>query len=210
MSELKRIGLFCGCFDPVHSGHITAAEIFRSAAELDRVYLIPANGSYSKYGARMESGLHRLHMCRLAAEGHAGIEVSDFEINAQGVPYTIDTVLFFKQRFPASGLYLCMGEDTARTVIRWACFDELKELVTFLVINREDHQVDTGSIVDSGGTAVFVSHDRDGISSTEIRKRLRSGAQDCQALDEKVLHYIREHALYGTGTLKKQEGDVSS
>ena len=99
MFELKRIGLFCGCFNPIHSGHIRAAELFRSAVGLECVFLVPANVSYHKFGAPMESGFHRLKMCELAVEGHAGLAVCDFEIKAPKAPYTIDTVLFSKTVF---------------------------------------------------------------------------------------------------------------
>lgn len=197
MFELKRIGLFCGCFNPIHSGHIRAAELFRSAVGLECVFLVPANVSYHKFGAPMESGFHRLKMCELAVEGHAGLAVCDFEIKAPKAPYTIDTVLFFKNRFPDTEIYLCMGEDTAQTAARWACFEELKDLVRFLVINREDRQMEVTGLLERGGTVEFVQHEKDGISSTDIRKKLRSGVKTCPELDEKVFQYIRENALYG-------------
>lgn len=197
MFELKRIGLFCGCFNPIHCGHIRAAELFRAAAGLERVYLVPANGAYHKFGAPMASGVHRLNMCQLAAQGHTGIEVCDFEVRAPEAPYTIDTVLFFKNCFPDAQIYLCMGEDTAQTVVRWACFEELKDLVRFLVINREDRQMEVTGLLEKGGTVEFVQHEKDGISSTDIRKKLRSGVKTCPELDERVFQYIRENALYG-------------
>ena len=57
-----KIGLFGGCFDPVHTGHLRAASAFRAAAGLDAVLLVPANGSYKKIGSAMEGGAHRLRM----------------------------------------------------------------------------------------------------------------------------------------------------
>lgn len=200
MSESKKIGLFCGCFDPIHRGHIRAAETFRSAAGLECVYLVPANVSYRKCGVQIESGLHRLNMCELAAEGHAGIEICDFEIQSQQVPYTIDTILFFQNRFPASKIYLCMGEDTAETVVHWAYFERMKEIVRFLVIERNAWQSGADNLVQSGADVTFVDHERDGISSTEIRKQLMSGKKGIPELDEKVFRYIRANALYGSYT----------
>lgn len=197
MCDLKKIGLFCGCFNPVHNGHISAAEAFKSYAGLDRLYLIPANASYSKYGRFIESGSHRVKMCELAVSGHAGLAVSDFEIRCPKACYTLDTVLYFKKQFAAAEFYLCMGEDTAETVTRWACFPELKEQVRFLVIDRNGRGGGVDALTRSGANTAFVAHDRDGISSTDIRRKLGAG-ESAAGLDDKVFRYIRENALYGT------------
>ena len=126
-----KIGLFCGCFDPVHTGHIRAAEAFRDAAGLDAVLLVPANGSYKKFGSAMEGGAHRLRMCALAVSGRGGLAVSGFEVRAAEPPYTSDTVAYARRCCPGAEICLCMGSDAARYVTRWACFGELRTASAF-------------------------------------------------------------------------------
>lgn len=199
---MKRIGLFCGCFDPIHNGHIRAAENFLDKACLECVYLVPANASYCR---RMESGKHRLEMCRLAAKGHAGIQVCDFEICLPQTPYTADTVAFFAGQFPGAEICLCMGEDTAETVPYWACFQILKECVRFLVVSRYDRYPGAKRLQQSGADVLYLRCEKDGISSTAIRKKLISGEENIPELNENVFCYIRENALYGRHT--EQEGE---
>ena len=189
-----KIGLFCGCFDPVHSGHIRAASAFRSAAGLDAVLLVPANDSYRKFGSAMQSGLHRLRMCALAVSGHYGLAVSGFEVRAAALPYTADTVAYARRCCPGAEIYLCMGSDAAGYVTRWACFGELKDSVRFLVADRGAGAPE--ELLQSGAAAFCIPLEPDGVSSTAIRRALRQRAGLPAGLDGKVYRYIREKSLY--------------
>lgn len=193
---MKKIGLFCGCFNPVHNGHIMAAESFKKAAELDCVYLVPANSQYSKFSGYVENGQHRLEMCALAVEDHDGIEVCDFEIRSPEVLYTMDTVIYMKTLYPDAEIFLCMGVDTAEKICLWACFDELKKNVKFLIASRYENNNHTDGLYTSGADVAVVEHEIDGISSTKVRKKLRAGETTIPELNKKVICYIRDHSLY--------------
>lgn len=194
---MKRIGLFCGCFNPIHKGHLRAAEEFLRAGELERVFLVPASGRYGKLRGLAPDGVHRLRMCALAAGGRDDIAVCDFEIRSPGLPDTMDTVEYFRDRFPGAVLFLCMGGDTAGMVPRWACFPELRESVSFLVIRRSGGSGAPEELTGRGTRVTYLDREEDGISSTAIRGKLLRGESSIPELDEKVLGYIREHALYG-------------
>ena len=113
-----RIGLFCGCFDPIHLGHIRAAEACRSSAGLERVLFVPASDKYGKAGLSMQSGLHRLAMCRLALNNCEGFDVCPFELESPDAPYTSETAAYVQGLYPGAELYLCLGEDAARYAMR--------------------------------------------------------------------------------------------
>lgn len=189
-----KIGLFCGCFDPVHSGHIRAASAFRSAAGLDAVLLVPANDSYRKFGSAMQGGFHRLRMCALAVSGHEGLAVSGFEVRSPSLPYTSDTVAYARGCCPGAEIYLCMGSDAAKYVTRWECFGELKDSVRFLVADRGAGAPE--ELLQSGAAAFCIPLEPDGVSSTAIRRALRQRAGLPAGLDARVYRYIREHSLY--------------
>ena len=193
---MKKIGLFFGCFDPVHRGHIRAAEMFRTAAELDRVLLVPANTQYRKFFGPSAGGVHRLNMCVLAAGGHEGIDVCDFEVRSPRLPYTTDTVKYIRTRIPGAEIFLCAGEDTANALPRWACFPELREWVALLVISRAGGPGHPAELFRSGAKVLYIDAETDGISSTAVRRRLWAGERVIPELDENVLCYIRENSLY--------------
>ena len=177
---MKKIGLFFGCFDPVHRGHIRAAEMFRTAAELDRVLLVPANTQYRKFFGPSAGGVHRLNMCVLAAGGHEGIDVCDFEVRSPRLPYTTDTVKYIRTRIPGAEIFLCAGEDTANA----------------LVISRAGGPGHPAELFRSGAKVLYIDAETDGISSTAVRRRLWAGERVIPELDENVLCYIRENSLY--------------
>lgn len=192
-----RIGLFCGCFDPIHLGHIRAAEACRSSAGLERVLFVPASDKYGKAGLSMQSGLHRLDMCRLALNNCEGFDVCPFELESPDAPYTSETAAYVQGLYPGAELYLCLGEDAARYAMRWSCFEELKSGVRFLVIERGGAGKEVVKALSSAGAiASEVPLEPDGVSSTAVRRKLTRGEDYIPELDSSVYRYIREKSLY--------------
>ncbi|MGB3550656.1 MAG: nicotinate (nicotinamide) nucleotide adenylyltransferase [Candidatus Binatus sp.] len=107
-----RVGLFGGSFNPIHLGHLRAAEEVREAINLDLVYFIPAASPPHKAKSELAPAEHRLAMVRLATKGNRHFMASDVEIRRAGHSYTIETVRYFLAtlRQPAT-LYLLMGAD---------------------------------------------------------------------------------------------------
>ena len=91
-----RVGLFGGSFNPIHFGHLRAAEEVREALELDLVYFVPAASPPHKSDDGLAPAEHRLQMVRLATKGNRHFMVSDAEIRRAGRSYTIDTVKHFR------------------------------------------------------------------------------------------------------------------
>src|SRR5260370_28228111 len=114
-----RVGLFGGSFNPIHLGHLRAAEEDREALGLDLVYFVPAASPPHKATGDLAPAEHRLAMVRLATKGNRHFMASDVEIRRTGSSYTIDTIRYFLAtlRQPPS-LYLLM------------CADQFAELAT--------------------------------------------------------------------------------
>lgn len=145
----KRIGIFGGTFNPIHSGHIGVA--LRAAAEhsLERVLVIPA--AHNPFKA--ESGFDALRwtLVKYACAPHPLLEPCDIELRRGGESYTIDTVREVKSRHPDAELFFIIGEDNAGEVSRWREAEELARLVRFVTFPRTKE------------------------SSTEVRNRLSHG-----------------------------------
>src|SRR6202140_3813502 len=90
-----RVGLFGGSFNPIHLGHLRAAEEAREALQLDLVYFIPAASPPHKAEGALAPAEHRLAMVRQATKGNRHFMTSDVEIRRGGQSYTIDTVRYF-------------------------------------------------------------------------------------------------------------------
>lgn len=146
---MKRIGIFGGTFNPIHSGHVGVA--LKAAAEysLDRVLVIPAACNPFKDGCGADA--LRWTLVKSACAPHKVLEPWDYELRKGGRSYSIDTVRAVRELNPDAELFFIVGEDNAPDIPRWKDADDLARLVTFIPFPRTPE------------------------SSTEVRRRLGSG-----------------------------------
>ena len=148
--------LFGGSFDPIHLGHI---EIIKQIAKLDKVIVIPNYLNPLKNNFSAPAQL-RLKWIKKAIKDIKGVEVSDFEIKQNKPCYTIDTIKHFKQFYDK--ISFVIGADNLKTLDKWKNIDELKNLVEFIVVTRDN-------IIIDGYKTININIP---ISSTEIRNNL--------------------------------------
>ena len=111
MSTVRRvkIGFLGGSFDPVHFGHLMAAQDVYEQHHLDRLILVPAAQAPLKPNDVQSSADDRMAMLRAATEWDHRFEISDVELRRGGVSYTIDSVRHFRALYPADELYWIIG-----------------------------------------------------------------------------------------------------
>ena len=211
-----RVGILGGSFNPIHFGHLRAAEETREALALDLVYFVPASSPPHKPDADLAPAEHRLHMVQLATKGNRHFMVSDFEIRRAGRSYTIETLRYFLStlRQPAT-IYLMMGADQFAEFDTWHEADQIASSVNVAVHTRltddskapapnsvaaigrfgysrdDDHYVHP-----SGHTLSFVETTYFPISATSIRRKLQRGASINYLVPPDVSDYIQRHQLY--------------
>ena len=105
-----RIGLFGGTFDPVHLGHLRAAENAREALALDLVAFLPC--AVPPHRATASSAEDRLAMARLATAPNPCFEAWDAELRREGPSYTVDTVAASGRRSGRSTRSCCSWAPT--------------------------------------------------------------------------------------------------
>jgi nicotinate-nucleotide adenylyltransferase len=140
-----RIGLFGGTFNPVHFGHLRAAQEVKEGFDLDEIILIPAAVPPHKVPGDVADAADRRQMLSLALEDTPGFKVSDVELERSGPSYTIDTVQYFKRTLPEqSQIYLIIGLDAFLDFDTWKSYNELLLQVPFIIIKRPQSE-DTAS-----------------------------------------------------------------
>jgi nicotinate-nucleotide adenylyltransferase len=136
-----RIGVFGGTFDPIHYGHLRAAEEVRESLGLARVVFVPSARPPHKALAAVSPPVHRLEMVRRAVEGHPAFEASDLECRRHGASYTVETLRVLSR--PGGGareIYFLLGSDAFREIETWRSYEELFSLCHWLVIQRPGHE----------------------------------------------------------------------
>lgn len=200
-----RIGILGGTFNPPHIGHLICAQEAHLQLALDQVLMIPAGRPPHKPDDSDEPGpQHRLELCRCAIDGDPRFEVSDIEVLRDGPSYTVDTLSELHSRIPDSELYLIVGGDVAAGLPAWREPERVLSLATLAVARRRGttrKSIDAalGSLR-GGERSEFFQMPRIGISSTEIRRRVRERQPITYLVPDAVASYIDEHRLYGGRT----------
>jgi nicotinate-nucleotide adenylyltransferase len=178
-----RLGVFGGSFDPVHYGHLLLAECCREQCRLDRVWFVPAGIPPHKRDEELSPGEVRAEMLELAIAGNEHFAVSRYEIDRDGVSYTVDTLRDFHEREPEAELFLLVGADMLHDLPGWHDAAEICRLAVPVGVRRPgEPEPDCGclgSIASPERIALCRRHQVEmpeiGISSTEIRRRLSAG-----------------------------------
>jgi nicotinate-nucleotide adenylyltransferase len=155
-----------------------------------------ANDPWQKTGTRLLSAASaRLAMVSAAVEGLDGLEASGLEIDRGGVTYTIDTLQVLRSAAPDQQLFLIVGSDAATTLHTWHRYEELRDLATLVIVDRDGH---SDAEPPAGWSAERVSIPRLDISSSELRDRVRCGQPLEPFLEASVIEEIRSRGLYGS------------
>jgi nicotinate-nucleotide adenylyltransferase len=195
----RKLGLLGGTFDPIHVGHLAAAQVAIGCARLDRVIFIPAATPPHRAPA-VAPAEQRLEMCRLATEGDARFEVSDMELKREGPSYTVDTLTELRSRHPGDELFLILGWDAARLFPTWRRPVEVRELASVVVVGRPGsaapREADLSSANLDGDGVVLCLEPTPDVSASEIRRAVAAGDSIAGKVPEAVERYITAHRLY--------------
>ncbi len=130
-----RIGLFGGTFNPIHLGHLRAAEEARERIFLEKVIFIPTGTPPLKSHRIIESA-ERLRLVKVAVAENPYFEVSDIEINQPGKSYTVETVHKMKKLYSAHELFFIVGIDAFMDMPLWYKPESILSAIDFIVLTR--------------------------------------------------------------------------
>lgn len=191
---MKKIGILGGTFNPPHIGHLIMANEVLHALDLDEIRFMPNNLPPHKEttGATNEQ---RLHMVRLAIEGHPNFHVEPFEIEEGGISYTVGTMKKMTLREPDAKFYFIIGGDSVQNLHTWYRIEELIKYVQLVGVKRPGtHAIATYPVQMIETPAID-------LSSSLLRQRFQDGQSVRYLVPSSVEAYIREEGLYGSTKL---------
>jgi len=199
------IGLLGGSFNPIHIGHLVVAEEARGRLGLERVLFVPARVSPHKLGKPLAPAEDRLRMVQLAIADNPAFEASDLELLRQPPSYSIETVLHLRSvARGAWDVHFLIGADTLAELPAWHRIGELADLCKFVVFSRPGESLDAlaplrGVLRDDQVAAIAarrIEIPLIGVSSTDVRHRVREGSSIRYLVPEAVRRYILDEGLY--------------
>ena len=191
-----RIGIMGGTFNPIHYGHLVSASEVCDKFKLDKVIFIPSALNPLKNTSNLADVHHRLKMIKLAVSDNPCFEASDIEIKRGGASYTIDTIKTLVKKYGKdTNLYFIIGADAFLEINSWASPDALLKMCKFIVTTRPGYDIEKAKQVFRKHTEIMeITHLE--ISSSDIRKRIKSGVPIKYLLPKRVGNYIQKHKLY--------------
>ena len=201
----RRIGILGGTFDPIHTAHLIIAEAAYDAFGLDEVLLMPAGHSYFK-DERAQKVLPpeiRYEMTCEAVADNPHFRASDLEIGRPGNTYTCDTLRELRALHPEDRFFFIVGADTVVSLLTWKNPEEIFDNCTLLAAVRENG-VPTEAFLaevkrleeDYGADIHILEIPAIGISSTDIRNRVKNGRTIHYLVPDRVERYIMEKGIY--------------
>ncbi|MFQ5957489.1 MAG: nicotinate-nucleotide adenylyltransferase [Candidatus Brocadiales bacterium] len=200
-----RIGILGGSFNPIHIGHLIIAEEVYYRHGLSKVLFVPTGQPPHKSMDDLADAQHRCEMVDIAIKGNEHFETSDVEVTREGKSYTVDTIEVVLERYGRdSDPHLIIGMDTVHELPTWKDIKRLSTLCRIVVVNRPGSTMNKlNQLIPILGEEkvqemkrIQVEIPPIGISSTEIRKRLRNGLQIRYLVPRDVELYINRHGLY--------------
>ena len=216
-----RVGLFGGTFNPIHLGHLRAAEEAREALGLERVIFVPSADPPLKRGGteRLAPARERLSWVERAIAGNPAFAVDALELDREGPSYSVDTLRVFGERLAPERPVFVIGSDAFAELGLWREPKALLALAHFAVLTRPPH-ARGASLAESiplelAAELVLAPDGQEArhrtagtwlrlvpisaleISSTDVRRRLSEGRSVRYLLPDPVLDEISQSGAYG-------------
>lgn len=202
-NKIKKYGIMGGTFDPIHMGHLFVAEEIRTKLNLDKIIFVPTGNPPHKDGRRITDAKHRFLMTLLATATNSNFEVSDIEVNREGISYTIDTIKAFREKCKDSAeFYFITGADALLELSTWKNIVELLNLCKFVAATRpgfkfSEMETEIERLEKKYKREIYaISVAALQISSTDIRERIRDGRNVKYFIPDTVKNYIDRNGLY--------------
>lgn len=192
-----RIGIYGGTFDPIHFGHLILSEWIRESLDLEKIIFIPAFIPPHKTEKTITPPSDRKRMLLMAIENNPCFRMSDYELEKQGVSFSIDTITYYRERYglDKSDLYFLIGSDSLHDFHTWHQPEKILSLCEVVVYHRPGYDVDAVDPKWKNSVHIY-NNPRIEISSTVIRARVALGLSIKYMLPSNVEKYIRDHSLY--------------
>ena len=197
----RRLGVLGGTFDPIHYGHLAAAQEARYELALEQVLFAPAAQPPHKPDEPRSDVHHRLRMVELAIEGQVGFALSRVDVDRPGPHYTADMLALLQRAWgPGTDLFFVIGSDSLGDILDWHQPERIIAQAKLAVAKRPGAGVDVDALERElpglSGRVCWVEIPLLQISSTDLRARVRQGRPISFFLPPAVEAYVLEQGLY--------------
>jgi nicotinate-nucleotide adenylyltransferase len=188
-----KTGLFFGSFNPMHNGHMIIADYMLDQEGLDEIWFIVSPQNPLKESKQLANEQQRLEMMNLAVASEPRFKVSDVEFAMPKPSYTFDTLELLSRVYPERNFFLIIGSDNLEEFHLWKNHEQILKKYQILVYPRNEEI--NSSFVKEPNVKITQAPLVE-ISSTKIRKLLKSGRSVDSYIPSRISKYITVNGLY--------------
>jgi len=188
-----KIGLFFGSFNPVHVGHMIIANYMATQTPLEQVWFVVSPQNPFKKKSSLARDYDRLHLVRLAIAENAKLKASNIEFDLPKPSYTIDTLVYLKEKHPEHEFVLIMGGDNLGSFHKWKNYEIILRDYEVYVYKRPAY--DLGALQTHPKVKIFEAPLMQ-ISASYIRKCIENGHSVQYLVTKEVHEYLNNSSLY--------------
>ena len=202
MVFMNKIGIMGGSFNPIHNGHLFLAENAYEQAGLNKVLFMPLKNPPHKIKLNNITDQQRVDMVKLAIQNNSHFELSEIELQREGMSYTADTLTYLKEKNPEDDYYFIVGTDSLFYMHNWMKPEVVFDLCTVVAAGRDNAEEDRIlSHIDFlkktyNARIIYVKMPMIELSSEGIRERLATGRTVRYYIPDAVIEYINSNQLY--------------
>ena len=189
-----------GTFDPIHLGHLKAAEVARKELDLQKVIFVTAYCPPHKSADEISPAEDRFAMVELAVQDNPHFESSRIEMEQSCPCYAGDTIEAFQKKYGSEyKIYFITGLDALLTIINWDKAKTYPGLCYFIAAARPGYKKE---LIEERIPDVYLPYitileePSLSISSTKIRIRVGNNQSIDQLVPIAVREYIHQNKLY--------------
>lgn len=188
-----KVGLYFGSFNPIHHGHLIIANFFLHNAELDQVWFVISPQNPLKPSAGLLNEYQRLYLVNLAIEGETRLKASDIEFRLPRPSFTIDTLTYLQEKYPAIEFTVIMGSDSFTNIRKWKNPHLLLKNYHLLIYERPGFPVKAEDLSENIKTMKAPLLE---ISATHIREWVKEGKSIRYLVPDKVREEIERNHYF--------------
>ncbi len=185
------IGLFFGTFNPIHNGHLLIAKKAICKLKLDQVWFVLSPLSPFKENKKILDKSERAELIDIALSKEKKMYLCKEEFKMKIPNYTIDTLNFFKKKYPDFIFKLLLGEDNFLKIKFWKNYSTILKNYEIIIYPRNNSKSKS-----SINRTIKLDDELIDISSSKIRQNIKLGISIRKYVPSKINELIKDKSYY--------------
>jgi nicotinate-nucleotide adenylyltransferase len=136
-----KVGLYFGSFNPIHIGHLIIANHILNASDIERIWFVVSPLNPFKKSDTLLNEYNRFYLVQKAIEQDNRLKASDIEFSLPKPSYTVHTLAYLKEKYPAHEFSIIMGSDSFQNIEKWKNAETILNNYELVIYKRPGFEI---------------------------------------------------------------------